>query len=68
VVEKANRIGSYSAEALKMAKKLIAEAADDAEATVKAGEREKRDLMTLASRPETQAILQSFGGRKKAKL
>jgi len=68
VVEKAKRIGGYSAEALQLAKKLIEDAADDADAKAEAGEREKRDLMTLASRPETQAILQSFGGKNKPKL
>jgi peroxisomal 3,2-trans-enoyl-CoA isomerase len=65
---KATRMGGYSAEALRLGKKLIADAADDAEALARAGERESRDLIMLASRPETQAILQSFGGKKKGKL
>jgi hypothetical protein len=63
------RMGGYSAEALQLGKKLIADAGDDAETLARAGERENRDLIMLASRTETQAILQSYGGKKKkAKL
>ena len=66
VLDKARRIGGYGAESLRLAKKLMAEAANDVDARWKAGEREKRDLIELAMMPETQALLQSFVRKKKS--
>ncbi|KAF2121989.1 ClpP/crotonase-like domain-containing protein [Lophiotrema nucula] len=65
VVEKAKRVGEYSGEALRLAKKLIADSADDVEARRKAGERERRDILYMFSRPETQANLASLSFGKK---
>lgn len=69
VVKKAKKIGGYSTEALQMAKKLSMDAMDDMAARVKAGERERRDILIRFSREETQANLKAFGARKeKAKM
>ena len=69
VIEKAKRIGGYSAEALKMGKKLVADAMDDVEARLRVGERERRDILIRFSRQETKASLKAFGAKKeKAKM
>ena len=44
VIEKAKKIGGYSGEALKMAKRLTQDAVNDVEARKAAGLREKRDI------------------------
>jgi enoyl-CoA hydratase/carnithine racemase len=68
VVEKAKRIGGYSGEALRMAKGLIADAADDAEKKRKAGERERRDILVRFASEETKQLLAGFGKKDKAKM
>ncbi|KAF2751832.1 ClpP/crotonase [Sporormia fimetaria CBS 119925] len=69
VVEKAKRIGGYSAEALQMCKRLTADAMNDSEARMKAGERERRDTLIRFSREETKQSLGVFGkNNEKAKM
>lgn len=68
VVEKAKRIGGFSAEALQMTKRLTMDATDDLEARRKAGERERRDILIRFSREETKASMANFGGKDKAKM
>lgn len=68
VVEKAKRIGTFSAEALQMAKRLIMDATDNLEARKKAGERERRDILIRFSREETKQSLAAFGKKDKAKM
>ncbi|KAF2738298.1 nicotinate-nucleotide diphosphorylase [Polyplosphaeria fusca] len=61
VVDKAKRIGGYSGEALRMAKRLTMDAADDLEKRRKAGEREQRDILIRFASEETKANLAKFG-------
>jgi peroxisomal 3,2-trans-enoyl-CoA isomerase len=64
VLEKAKRIGMYSGEALQMAKKLTADAADDVEARRQAGERERRDILIRFAAEDTKERTAAFGGAK----
>lgn len=64
VLEKARIMGTYSGEALRMAKQLIIDSADDVEARRRAGERERRDIMVRFAAEDTKERLAAFGGRK----
>jgi len=64
VLDKAKRIGTYSGEALRMAKQLTMDAADDVEARRLAGERERRDILIRFAAEDTKARLTAFGGPK----
>jgi len=64
VLNKAKRIGTYSGEALRMAKQLTMDAADDVEARRLAGERERRDILIRFAAEDTKARLTAFGGPK----
>ena len=71
VLEKAKRIGTFSEEVLQMAKRLTTDAAGDLEARRRAGERERRDILTIFSREDTKARLAAFGGdnqKRKSKM
>lgn len=64
VLEKARRIGTYSGEALRMAKRLTMDAADDVEAMKLAGERERRDILVRFAAEDTKERLAAFRGSK----
>jgi peroxisomal 3,2-trans-enoyl-CoA isomerase len=64
VLEKAKRIGTFSGEALRMAKQLTMDAADDLEARRNAGERERRDILIRFAAEDTKERLAAFGGGK----
>jgi peroxisomal 3,2-trans-enoyl-CoA isomerase len=64
VLAKAKRIGAYSGEALRMAKRLTMDAANDAEAKRQAGERERRDILIRFASEDTKERLAAFGGTK----
>jgi peroxisomal 3,2-trans-enoyl-CoA isomerase len=64
VLEKAKRIGTFSGEALKMAKQLTMDAADDIEARRMASERERRDILIRFAAEDTKERLAAFGGGK----
>jgi peroxisomal 3,2-trans-enoyl-CoA isomerase len=64
VLEKAKRIGTYSGEALRMAKQLTMDATDDLEARRKAGERERRDILIRFAADDTKERMAAFGPRK----
>jgi peroxisomal 3,2-trans-enoyl-CoA isomerase len=69
IVDKAKRVGTFSGEALQMAKKLTMDAADDVEARKRAGERERRDILIRFQAEDTKQRLAAFGGGKqKAKM
>jgi peroxisomal 3,2-trans-enoyl-CoA isomerase len=69
VLEKAKRIGTFSGEALRMAKQLTMDAADDLEARRMAGERERRDILIRFAAEDTKERLAAFGGgRGKSKM
>jgi peroxisomal 3,2-trans-enoyl-CoA isomerase len=65
VLDKAKKIGTYSGEALRMAKRLIMDAADEIEARRLAGERERRDTLIRFAADDTKARLAAFGGSKR---
>jgi peroxisomal 3,2-trans-enoyl-CoA isomerase len=64
VFEKAMNTGTYSGEALRMAKQLIMNSADDVEARRRAGERERRDIVVRFAAETTELRLAAFGDRK----
>jgi peroxisomal 3,2-trans-enoyl-CoA isomerase len=64
VLAKTKIMGTYSAEALQMAKRLTMDAVDDMEARRRAGERERRDILIRFAAPDTKEILAAFGGGK----
>ena len=64
ILEKARNMGTYSGEALRMAKQLIADSADDVEARRRAGERERRDIQIRFAAENIKERLAAFGGRK----
>jgi peroxisomal 3,2-trans-enoyl-CoA isomerase len=64
VLDKAKTMGTYSGEALQMAKRLTMDAADDVEARRRAGERERRDILIRFAAPDTKERLAAFGGGK----
>jgi peroxisomal 3,2-trans-enoyl-CoA isomerase len=64
VLDKAKTMGTYSGEALQMAKRLTMDAADDAEARRRAGERERRDILIRFAAPDTKERLAAFDGNK----
>jgi peroxisomal 3,2-trans-enoyl-CoA isomerase len=64
VLEKAKNIGTYSGEALRMAKQLTMDAADDVEAKRRAGERERRDILIRFAAEDTKERIAAFGGGK----
>lgn len=69
ILEKAKNVGTFSGEALQMAKKLTSDAADDVEAKKRAGEREKRDILIRFQAEDTKQRMAAFGGGKqKAKM
>jgi peroxisomal 3,2-trans-enoyl-CoA isomerase len=64
VLKTAKRIGAYSGEALRMAKRLTKDAADDVEAKRQAGERERRDILIRFASEDTKERLAAFRGAK----
>ncbi|KAF2679094.1 ClpP/crotonase [Lentithecium fluviatile CBS 122367] len=64
VLEKVRGMRGLSAEALRLAKRLVGEAVDAGDGWMKAWEGEERDLLTRAETPEARAILEAFGNRK----
>jgi enoyl-CoA hydratase/carnithine racemase len=64
VLEKAKRVGTFSGEALRMAKQLTIDAADDLEARRQAGERERRDILIRFAAEDTKERMAAFGGAK----
>jgi peroxisomal 3,2-trans-enoyl-CoA isomerase len=69
VLEKARNMGTFSGEALRMAKQLIMDSADDVEARKRAGERERREILIRFAAEDTKARLAAFGeGRAKSKI
>ncbi|CAO2656232.1 Nn.00g050350.m01.CDS01 [Neocucurbitaria sp. VM-36] len=69
VLKKVKRIGTFSGEALRMAKRLTKDAADDLAARRKAGERGRKNILAIFSHEDTKMRLAAFGGEKqKAKF
>jgi peroxisomal 3,2-trans-enoyl-CoA isomerase len=69
VLEKAKNIGTYSGEALRMAKQLTMDAANDMEARKRAGERERRNILIRFAAEDTKERLAAFdGGKAKSKI
>jgi len=62
VMEKAKHIGIFSGEALRMAKQLTADAANDVKAREKAGKRERRDILIRFAAEDTKERSAAYGG------